>query len=47
MKEWITGRNPVYEVLRARRRHIYRLQMAAGSKKTGRILEILQLAGAR
>jgi hypothetical protein len=25
MKEWITGRNPVYECLRANRRHFFRL----------------------
>jgi len=44
MKEWIAGRNPVYECLRANRRHFFRLQIAAGVKKTGRIQDILDLA---
>jgi 23S rRNA (guanosine2251-2'-O)-methyltransferase len=46
MKEWILGRNPVYEVLRARRRHIYRIQVAGGAEEKGRLLEILNLAAA-
>ena len=45
MKEWITGRNPVYEVLRARRRDVFRLQVATGVEEKGRLSEILQLAG--
>ena len=32
MKEWITGRNPVYEMLRAKRRQIFRLLIAEGVK---------------
>jgi 23S rRNA (guanosine2251-2'-O)-methyltransferase len=28
MKEWIVGRNPVYEVLRAKRRNVFRLRVA-------------------
>ncbi len=44
MKEWIWGRNPVYEVLRARRRKAYQLRMADGVKTEGRIEEILRLA---
>lgn len=44
MKEWITGRNPVYEVLRARRRQVFRLHVAAGVQETGRLPEVLKLA---
>lgn len=44
MKEWITGRNPVYECLRAGRRHFFRLQLAKGVEQKGRISEILDLA---
>lgn len=44
MKEWITGRNPVYEVFRARRRQVFRLLVAAGSEEKGRLAEILALA---
>lgn len=47
MKEWITGRNPVYEVLRARRRQLFRLYIATGVEEKGRLAEIIQLAGAR
>ena len=46
MKEWITGRNPVYECLRAGRRHFFRLQLAKGAEQKGRISEILDLAKA-
>ncbi len=46
MKEWITGRNPVYECLRAGRRHYFRLQLAKGVEQKGRISEILDLAKA-
>jgi 23S rRNA (guanosine2251-2'-O)-methyltransferase len=44
MKEWIVGRNPVYEALRARRRHLYRLQVAGGAEEKGRLSDILKLA---
>jgi len=44
MKEWIGGRNPIYECLRAGRRHFYRLLLTEGIEQTGRINEILQLA---
>jgi 23S rRNA (guanosine2251-2'-O)-methyltransferase len=47
MKEWITGRNPVYEVLRARRRQIFRLWVAKGAEEKGRLAEVVQLARAR
>ena len=42
MKEWITGRNPVYEVLQARRRHFFRLWIAGGVKPQDRLLEIIR-----
>ena len=44
MKEWIWGRNPVYEVLRARRRKAYQLRMAEGVNTEGRLGEVLRLA---
>lgn len=44
MKEWITGRNPVYECLRAGRRHFFRLLIARGGEEGGRISEIRSLA---
>lgn len=44
MKEWIWGRNPVYEVLRAGRRKCHRLRIADGVKIEGRMGEILRLA---
>lgn len=43
MKEWITGRNPVYEMVRAKRRQIFHLMIAEGVKTDGRISEILQI----
>jgi len=46
MREWISGRNPVYEVLRARRRRCYSLQVADNAQERGRLAEILQLASA-
>lgn len=44
MKEWITGRNPVYEVLRARRRDVFRLWVAQGVEETHRLKEIQTMA---
>ena len=44
MKEWITGRNPVYECLRSGRRHFFRLMVAKGVEQKGRIPEIISLA---
>ncbi len=41
---WITGRNPVYEVLRAGRRRCKRLWVAKNAQKQGRLAEIIQLA---
>jgi len=44
VSEWITGRNPVFEVLRARRRHLHRLWIAQGVKPQGHLEDILNLA---
>ncbi len=44
MKEWILGRNPVYECLRAGRRHSFRLLVASGVEEKGRLVEILSIA---
>jgi 23S rRNA (guanosine2251-2'-O)-methyltransferase len=42
MHEWISGRNPVYEVLRAGRRQVYRLLVAEGAQEKGRLAEIVR-----
>ena len=47
VKEVLTGRNPVYEALRARRRQGFRLFVAEGAQEKGRLGEILQLCAAR
>ena len=47
MKEWISGRNPVYETLRAQRRQVFRLWIAEGAQEKGRLEEILSLAATR
>ncbi len=47
MKEWISGRNPVYEVLAARRRQVFRLQAARGIEVKGRLEAIFGLARQR
>ena len=44
MKEWIVGRNPVYEVMSAGRREAFRLQVARGVEEKGRLVDILNLA---
>lgn len=47
MKEWIVGRNPVYESLSARRRNFFRLHVANGVEEKGRLLDILKLAASQ
>ncbi len=47
MKEWISGRNAVYEVLVARRRDVFRLLIADGAEIQGKLAEIVQLATRR
>lgn len=44
MSEWITGRNPAFEILRADRRKINRLWVAQGARRQGRLAEIIDLA---
>jgi 23S rRNA (guanosine2251-2'-O)-methyltransferase len=44
VKEFLYGRNAVYEALRAKRRQFFGLQIATGVKTGGRITEIMQLA---
>ncbi|MBN1535966.1 MAG: 23S rRNA (guanosine(2251)-2'-O)-methyltransferase RlmB [Anaerolineales bacterium] len=43
MHEWMGGRQPVYEVLRAGRRHCYRLILAEGVQEKSRIADIIKL----
>jgi len=43
IKEWIAGRNPVYEALIARRRQFFQLRLARGVEEKGRIVEIKKL----
>ncbi len=43
MREWIYGRNPVYEVLKAERREVYSLLIAQGTQERGRLADILAL----
>jgi 23S rRNA (guanosine2251-2'-O)-methyltransferase len=47
MKEFIYGRNAVYETLRAGRRDVSGLQVAEGAQEKGRLAEILQMAKGR
>jgi len=47
MKEWITGRNPIYEVLRARRRQCFRLQVAQNAQEKGRLADVIRLCTKR
>ncbi len=47
MREWIGGRNPVYEVLAAGRRQVFRLRLAVGVKEKDRINEILAFCRAQ
>jgi 23S rRNA (guanosine2251-2'-O)-methyltransferase len=43
MREWISGRNPVFEALSAGRRHFFSLRIAQGVQETGRVQEIISL----
>jgi 23S rRNA (guanosine2251-2'-O)-methyltransferase len=44
MKEFIYSRNAVYETLRARRRDVFKIQVAEGAQEKGRLAEILSTA---
>jgi 23S rRNA (guanosine2251-2'-O)-methyltransferase len=46
MKEFIYGRNPVYETLRAKRRTFFRIVLAEGVQEKGRLVDILAMAQA-
>jgi len=43
MGEWISGRNPVYETLRAGRRRANRLMVAQGAQLKGRLAQIIRI----
>jgi 23S rRNA (guanosine2251-2'-O)-methyltransferase len=47
MREWVIGRNPVYEVVRADRRQIFQLLVAEGVQEKGQLTEILRLSKER
>ena len=44
MKEFIYSRNAVYETLRAKRRDVFRIELAEGVQVKSRLTEILALA---
>jgi len=44
MREWIRGRNPIFETLSAGRRAYYQLKIARGIEVQGRVAEIESLA---
>jgi 23S rRNA (guanosine2251-2'-O)-methyltransferase len=44
MREWIVGRNPVYEVIKANRRQAFQIQLLEGAKEKDRLAEILHLS---
>jgi 23S rRNA (guanosine2251-2'-O)-methyltransferase len=44
MKEFIYSRNAVYETLRARRREVFKIQIAEGAQEKGRLADILTMA---
>ena len=47
MTEWITGRNPAYEILRSKRRSVHRLWVSDSAQVQGRLSEIIDLARSR
>jgi 23S rRNA (guanosine2251-2'-O)-methyltransferase len=47
MREWVSGRNPVYELLRAGRRHAFQLLVAQGVQEKGRLVDILRYCEGR
>jgi len=47
MKEFIYSRNAVYETLHARRREMFRIQIAEGAQEKGRLDDILRMAKER
>ncbi len=47
MKEFLYSRNAVYETLRAKRRDVFRIQIAEGAQEKGRLDDILRMAKER
>jgi 23S rRNA (guanosine2251-2'-O)-methyltransferase len=47
MKEFIYSRNAVYETLRAKRRDVFRVQIAEGVQEKGNLVEVLKMAKER
>lgn len=47
MREWILGRNPVYETLKAGRRQAFRLQIAEGIQEKGHLADAQSLCERR
>lgn len=47
MKEYIYSRNAIYETLRAKRRDVFRIQVAEGAHDKGRLIDILRMANER
>ena len=47
MREWIIGRNPIYEVLRAGRRQVFQILVVENTKKKDRLADILRLSAER
>jgi len=47
MKEFLYSRNAVYETLRAKRREVFRVQIAEGAQEKGRLEDILKIAKER
>ena len=44
MKEFIYSRNAVYEALRAKRRDVFKIQIAEGAQEKGHLADILNMA---
>jgi 23S rRNA (guanosine2251-2'-O)-methyltransferase len=47
MKEFIYSRNAVYEALRAKRRDVFKIQIAEGAQEKGHLKEVLEFAKQR
>jgi len=43
MKEWLYGRHPIYEVLRAGKRQVYGLKVAKGVQEKDRLAEVVSI----
>ncbi|NIS82469.1 MAG: 23S rRNA (guanosine(2251)-2'-O)-methyltransferase RlmB [Anaerolineales bacterium] len=47
MSEWVIGRNPILELLRADRRRVHKIHVARGSEERGALARLLALAHER